>query len=106
MHSPLQPWQKPPQHPPAPSQYLGTDASGHPVYGVPATQPVAPLQPIVARPWGMYIAGGCAVAVVGFFLLIGLAIVALALGCVAVCLTICTLVLRSMWHDYQNEKDW
>lgn len=117
MHPPLQPWQ--PRHGPplqAP-QYLGTDAAGQAVYGTPATAgvagAVAPLQPIKVHPWGAYLGGGClaviALAVLGliaFFLMIGLAIVAAVLALVAVALTICVLVLRSMWREYQREKEW
>lgn len=111
MHSPLQPWQQ--CHAPPP-QYLGTDGYGQPVYGTPpapATGGVAPLQPIVARPWGMYLAGGClgviALAVLGtvaVFLMLGLAAVAVCIALCAVALTICVLMLRSTFRQTQREK--
>ncbi|WP_158708791.1 hypothetical protein [Streptomyces sp. NRRL S-920] len=69
------------------------------------------MQPIVARPWGAYLGGGClaviALAILGtvaVFLMLGLAAVAVCIGLAAVALTICVLVLRSMWRDYQREK--
>ncbi|WP_125511236.1 hypothetical protein [Streptomyces sp. WAC 01529] len=70
------------------------------------------MQPIVARPWGAYLGGGClaviALAILGtvaVFLMLGLAAVAVCIGLAAVALTICVLVLRSMWRDYQREKE-
>lgn len=115
MHPPLQPWQHRHDAPPQAPQYLGTDEYGAPVYGTPATPPAtggsAPLQPIVARPWGLYLAGGClaviALAILGtvaVFLMLGLATVAVSIALAAVALTICTLVLRSMWRDYQKGR--
>ncbi|WP_406507625.1 hypothetical protein [Streptomyces sp. NBC_00212] len=72
--------------------------------------PVA-QRPLQAYPVGTYVTFGClglvALVVVAFVLvaiLIGLsiALVVLAVGLVA--LTICVLVLRSMWADYQQSK--
>lgn len=109
MRYPLQPHRPPPVHYPAPQQYLGTDPEGRPVYGTPATAPVAPLQPIRVHPWGAYIAGGClavmaliAVAVAVTAIMIGFSIALAVLALVAVALTICLLVLRSMWREYQR----
>ncbi|WP_157868967.1 hypothetical protein [Streptomyces atriruber] len=62
------------------------------------------MQPIVARPWGAYIAGGCVAALVLVFVMIGLAILAVALAVATVCLTACTIALRSMWRQYLKEK--
>ncbi|MFJ4924056.1 hypothetical protein [Streptomyces sp. NPDC088736] len=91
---------------------VGYDVTGQPVYGAwpaayqapPAPGPAAPLQPIVARPWGAYLAGGCVgllaltlVVVLVMFLVFGFAILSAVLGLVAVALTICVLVLKSMW---------
>lgn len=103
MHGPLHP-----RHPTADHRQRAAHAT--PAASPPATPPatggVAPLQPLVARPWGVYIAGGClgvvALAVLGviaFFLLIGMAVVAAVLALVAVVLTICVLVLRDMWRE-------
>ncbi|WP_405924877.1 hypothetical protein [Streptomyces sp. NBC_00035] len=95
-------------------QQIGYDLAGNAMYAapfVPAPVVQQPLQPIVARPWGAYLAGGClalvALVVAGFVIvaiLIGLsiALVVLAIGLVA--LVICVLVLRSMWRDYQRGR--
>lgn len=100
---------------------VGYDVTGQPVYGAwPATglpqgglsAPAAqPLQPIVARPWGAYLAGGClgllaltVVAVLVMFVVFGFAILAAVLGLVVVALTICVLVLRGMVRDYQKGR--
>lgn len=94
-----------------PLQQVAIDSDGRPIYAWPATPAPALQQPIVARPWGAYLAGGCvgvlalaAVAVIAFLLLMGLAIVAAVLAVVMVVLTICVIVLRSMWRDYQTDK--
>lgn len=111
----LQPWQQCHAPPPQAPQYLGTDGHGQPVYGRPPSHPatggVAPLQPIVARPWGMYLAGGClgviALAIggtVAVFLMLGLAAVAVCIALCAVALTICVLMLRSTFRQTQREK--
>ncbi|MEU6674826.1 hypothetical protein [Streptomyces sp. NPDC046925] len=69
------------------------------------------MQPLVARPWGTYLAGGClaviALAVLGtvaVFVMLGLAAVAVSVALTAVAVTICTLVLRSIWRETQREK--
>ncbi len=109
MHSPLHP-RTPPSAYTAPvpvrPQYLGTDTEGRPVYGAPATAPVAPLPPIKIHPWGAYIAGGMLAVVLVFLLVVGLAILALAVAACALALTTCALVLRSIWNDVQREKEY
>lgn len=100
-------------------QQIGYDLAGNPMYAPPvqyaptsvAQQATQPLQPIKAHPWGAYIAGGClgvlalTVLVVAIaFIVFGFAILAAVLGLVAVALTICVLVLRGMWRDYQRGK--
>jgi hypothetical protein len=102
---------------PAYRQQIGYDLAGNPMYAAPvqygpavvAQQATTPLQPIVARPWGAYLAGGClgllaltVVVVLVAFLVFGFAILAAVLGLVVVALTICVLVLRGMWRDYQK----
>lgn len=95
---------------------IGYDMAGNPMYAEPVqyaphSVPAAPLQPIVARPWGAYIAGGClgllaltVVVVLIVFLVFGFAILAAVLGLVVVALTICVLVLRGMWRDYRRSR--
>lgn len=102
---------------PVTRQQIGYDLAGNPVYAslvqygqaTVGQQPVVPLQPIKAHPWGAYIGLGCLglVALVVVLLLVlavvfGFAILAAVLGLVAVALTICVLVLRSMWRDYRK----
>lgn len=90
-------------------QQIGYDLAGNPMYAPPAQYGPGsvvqqPMQPIKAHPWGAYLAGGCLallaltlVVVLVMFLVFGFAILAAVLGLVAVALTICVLVLRSMW---------
>jgi len=92
-------------------QQIGYDLAGNPMYAPPiqyVQAPVAPapapLPPIKAHPWGAYIAGGClgllaltVVLVLVMFVVFGFAILAAVLGLVVVALTICVLVLKSMW---------
>ncbi|MFD9651766.1 hypothetical protein [Streptomyces mirabilis] len=100
---------------PVQRQQIGYDLAGNPMYAPPIFtdlrenpsdlgRTAAPLQPIKAHPWGAYIAGGClgllalTVAVVlVMFVVFGFAILAAVLGLVVVALTICVLVLKSMW---------
>lgn len=108
MYSPLHPRHPPPQPvpvAPAAAPQIGIDSDGRPIYGWPQQAPVAPQQPIAARPWGMYLAGGCgavfAVAVLGavaIAFMIGLAVVAVCLALAAVALTICVVILRDVWR--------
>jgi hypothetical protein len=95
-------------------QQIGYDLAGNPMYAAPivgasrsgGTEKVTPLQPIKAHPWGAYAAGGClgllaltVVVVLVMFVVFGLTILAAVLGLVVVALTICVLVLKSMWTD-------
>jgi hypothetical protein len=86
-------------------QQIGTDAYGRPVYGYPMAQPVAPQQPLVARPWGAYIALGLVGSIVATFFLIGLARAAMAVALSAVALTICVVVLRDVWRSAQRREE-
>ncbi|MGW6008652.1 hypothetical protein [Streptomyces sp. NPDC055210] len=68
-------------------------------------------QPIKAHPWGSYAAAGCfgllvltLVVVLVMFVVFGLTILAAVLALVVVALTICVLVLRGMWRDYQKGR--
>lgn len=100
-------------------QQIGYDLAGNPMYAPPtlqqqatvAQQATVPLPDIKAHPWGAYAAAGCfGVLALGFvialivFLVLGLAVFAAVLALAVVSLTICTLVLRSMWRDYQRGK--
>ncbi|MFJ4828448.1 hypothetical protein ACIP79_00680 [Streptomyces sp. NPDC088747] len=85
---------------------IGIDGNGRPIYAWPQPPAVAPQQPIVARPWGTYLAGGCgavfAVAILGavaIAFMIGLAVVAVCLALAAVALTICVVILRDVWRQ-------
>jgi hypothetical protein len=94
-------------------QQIGYDLAGNPMYAAPvqfgpavvAQQATAPLQPIVARPWGAYFALGClglaGLVVVGFILvavLIGLSIAVIVLAIGMVALVICLFILRDLWR--------
>ncbi|CAM5530248.1 hypothetical protein SALBM135S_00865 [Streptomyces alboniger] len=100
-------------------QQIGYDLAGRPMYAPPvqtgqapaAPEAPRPLQPIVARPWGSYLAGGClglaALVVVAFLIvavLIGLSIALMVLAIGMVALVVCLLVLRSMWTDYRKGR--
>lgn len=94
---------------PPPVAQVGIDRHGQPIYTWPQPPAVAPQQPIVARPWGMYFAGGCgavfAVAVLGavaIAFMIGLAVVAVCLALAAVALTICVVILRDVWSKSRD----
>lgn len=101
---------------PVHQRQIGYDLAGNPMYAAPAqyaqpAAPAAPLQPIKAHPWGAYIAGGCLglvafaiAATVVALVVFGFAILSAVLGLVAVALTICVLVLRGMWRDYQRGR--
>ena len=84
---------------------VGIGADGQPLYAYRDAAPVVMPAPIApARPWGAYIALG-AVGVGGVVALsFAVAVVAVALSIGAVSLTICTLVLRSMWQHYQADR--
>lgn len=113
MHNPLQPRQPPAvQAPQAPVQPVGVTADGQYIYPFPQATP-PPQQPaLVARPWGMYLGGGClgvialsVVAVVIVAIIIGLSIFLMVLAISMVVLLCCLLVMRGMWRQYQNEKE-
>ncbi|MFF1743250.1 hypothetical protein [Streptomyces mirabilis] len=104
---------------PVQRQQIGYDLAGNPMYAAPvqygpapvAQQATQPLQPIKAHPWGLYLGAGCfglialsVVVVLIAFIVFGFAILAAVLGLVVVALTICVLVLRGMWRDYQRGK--
>jgi hypothetical protein len=93
-------------------QQIGYDLAGNPMYAAPvqygpavvAETATTPLQPIKAHPWGLYLGAGCfglialsVVVVLIAFVVFGFAILAAVLGLVVVALTICVLVLKSMW---------
>lgn len=95
---------------PAVRRQIGYDLAGQPMYAEPLPYPqhqtpAQPLQPIVARPWGTYLAGGClalvALVVVAFVLVailisFSIALMVLAIGMVS--LMICLLILRDVWR--------
>ncbi|WP_406345518.1 hypothetical protein [Streptomyces sp. NBC_00648] len=99
---------------PVQRQQIGYDLAGNPMYAAPAAYTALapapqPLPPIKAHPWGAYAAGGCfgllaltLIVVLVVFLVFGFAILAAVLGLVAVALTICVLVLKSMWTDLRK----
>lgn len=105
---------------PVQRQQIGYDLAGNPMYAAPvqfmpappvAQQATQPLQPIKAHPWGAYIAGGClgvlaltALVVAIAFVVFGFAILAAVLALAMVALTICLLVLRGMFRDYQKGR--
>jgi hypothetical protein len=108
-------------NPPLPAErgpvQIGYDLAGNPMYAEPAlpylqhSVQAVPLQPIRVHPWGAYVAGGClgllvltVVVVLVAFLVFGFAILAAVLGLVVVALTICVLVSRGMWRDYQRGR--
>ena len=99
---------------------VGYDVTGQPIYGAwpatgvpqgPLSAPAAqPLQPIVARPWGAYVAGGClallaltVVVVLVMFVVFGLTILAAVLALTVVCLTICVVILRDVWRSSRKD---
>ncbi|MDX3754011.1 hypothetical protein [Streptomyces sp. AK02-04a] len=96
---------------PVERQQIGYDLAGNPMFAAPVQyvqQPVQqqPLQPIKAHPWGLYLGAGCfglialsVVVVLIAFIVFGFAILAAVLGLVVVALTICILVLKSMWTE-------
>ncbi|MGW0169540.1 hypothetical protein ACWDWT_30845 [Streptomyces sp. NPDC003343] len=62
-------------------------------------QPVAPAP---RRPVGLYVAAGIGGAVALSFLAMAAALLAVAVAVGGTCATVCLLVLRSMWRDYNN----
>jgi anti-sigma factor RsiW len=66
--------------------------------------PVAPAPPPARRPVGLYIAAGIGGACALSFLALAAALLAVAVAIGGVCATVCLLVLRGLWTDYQNQK--
>lgn len=70
----------------------------------PACQHQAPRQEFDARKWltigGLVCVGGCVACALA--LAFAVAMTAIAIG--GTCATVCLLVLRSMWRDYQKGK--
>lgn len=85
---------------------IGVGEDGTPLYAyadrTPVVQP-APIRP--ARPIGAYVAAGVGGAVALSALALSAAILAIALAIGAVAVTICVLVLRSMWERYLADKE-
>jgi hypothetical protein len=65
-------------------------------------QPPAPMP--VSRPIGLYVAAGIGGAVTLSFLAMAAALFAIAVTVGAVSATVCVLVLRSIWRDYEKGK--
>jgi hypothetical protein len=84
---------------------IGVTADGAPVFAYRDTTPVVQAAPAApARPWGAYVALGIGGAVAVSFLAMAAAILAIAAAIGAVSLTICTLVLRSMWESAKADR--
>jgi hypothetical protein len=71
-----------------------------------AAQPTsAPPPPAPARrPLGLYVAAGIGGAIALTFLAMAAALLAVAVAVGGVCATVCLLVLRSMWGDFQKGR--
>jgi hypothetical protein len=67
-------------------------------------QPPAPAPAPARRPIGPYVAAGIGGAVALTFLAMAAALLAVAVAVGAVCATVCLLVLRGLWSDYQKGK--
>lgn len=63
-----------------------------------------PMQPPVQRPVGLYVAAGLGGAVALTFLAMAAALLAVAVAVGAVAATVCLLVLKSMFDDYQKGR--
>lgn len=84
---------------------IGVGEDGSPLYAYADRTPVQQPQPLpAARPIGAYVAAGIGGAAALTFLALAAAVLAVAVAVGAVSLTICTLVLRSMWERYMSEK--
>lgn len=84
---------------------IGVTAEGAPVFAYRDTTPVVQAAPATpARPWGAYVALGIGGAVAVSALAMAAAILAIALAIGMVSLTICTLVLRSMWESMKADR--
>ncbi|MQY32606.1 hypothetical protein SRB17_05600 [Streptomyces sp. RB17] len=67
-------------------------------------QPQQPAPMPVSRPIGLYVAAGIGGAVALSFLAMAAALLAIAVTVGAVSATVCVLVLRSIWRDYEKGK--
>lgn len=65
----------------------------------------SPTQTVPVRhPYGLYVAAGIGGAVALTFLAMAAALLAVAVAVGAVCATVCLLVLRGLWADFQKGK--
>ncbi|MDX3570820.1 hypothetical protein [Streptomyces sp. ID05-47C] len=73
---------------------------------VQAQQPAtpAPAPSTDRRPVRLYVAAGIGGAVALTFLAVAAALLAVAVAVGAVCATVCLLVLRGLWADYQKGR--
>lgn len=84
---------------------IGVTAEGAPVFAYRDNTPVVQTAPATpARPWGAYVALGIGASVAVTFLAMAAAILAIALAIGMVSLTICTMILRSMWESYKADR--
>ncbi|GLP71056.1 hypothetical protein TUSST3_76760 [Streptomyces sp. TUS-ST3] len=67
-------------------------------------QAAAPPPPPARRPLGLYVAAGIGGAVALTFLAMAAALLAVAVAVGGTCATVCLLVLRSMWADFQKGR--
>jgi len=67
-------------------------------------QPPAPAPVPARRPVGLYVAAGIGGSIALTFLAMAAAMLAVAVAVGAVCATVCLLVLRSMWADFQKGR--
>lgn len=82
---------------------IGVSEDGSPLFAYRDPAPIVQPQPAAARPYGAYIGVGivgvAGVTALGFVA----AVLAVALSIGAVSLTICVVILRSVWQDYQRQ---
>lgn len=94
-----------PESAPVILRQIGIGEHGEALYAYADRSPVVQAAPPVpARPWGAYIALGVLGTGAVVALSFAAAILAIALSIGAVSLTVCLLVLRSMWERYM--ADW
>ncbi|WP_330265309.1 hypothetical protein [Streptomyces griseorubiginosus] len=67
-------------------------------------QTPAPLPVAARRPVGLYVAAGIGGAIALTFLAMAAALLAVAVAVGGVCATVCLLVLRSMWAEFQKGR--
>lgn len=84
-------------------RYLGVSEEGRHMYTYREAPHVCQhhTPPRPAPPVGRYVAA----AIGGTFLLLALMISLVLATICAVCLTACLIILRSMWREYQQEKE-